>query len=54
MLYSFHLFSYTEVNIIWAAHQTHHSSEDYNLTTALRQSCILKYISWVGMKLTYF
>lgn len=36
-----------EVNIIWAAHQTHHSSEDYNLTTALRQSCILKYISWM-------
>lgn len=27
-----------EVNFIWAAHQTHHSSEDYNLTTALRQS----------------
>ncbi|XP_071154750.1 alkylglycerol monooxygenase-like isoform X1 [Mytilus edulis] len=36
-----------EVNIIWAAHQTHHSSEDYNLTTALRQSCLLKYISWM-------
>lgn len=27
-----------EVNIFWAAHQVHHSSEDYNLTTALRQS----------------
>ncbi|XP_048587138.1 alkylglycerol monooxygenase isoform X2 [Nematostella vectensis] len=27
-----------EVNIIWAAHQVHHSSEDYNLSTALRQS----------------
>ncbi|XP_061182828.1 alkylglycerol monooxygenase-like [Saccostrea echinata] len=36
-----------EVNIIWAAHQTHHSSEDYNFTTALRQSCILRYISWM-------
>ena len=39
---------YTEVNIIWAAHQTHHSSEDYNLTTALRQSSLLRYISWVS------
>lgn len=27
-----------EVNLIWATHQVHHSSEDYNLTTALRQS----------------
>nr|XP_022314509.1 alkylglycerol monooxygenase-like isoform X2 [Crassostrea virginica] len=36
-----------EVNIIWAAHQTHHSSEDYNLTTALRQSSLLRYISWM-------
>ncbi|XP_066279591.1 alkylglycerol monooxygenase-like [Branchiostoma lanceolatum] len=29
-----------EVNILWAAHQVHHSSEDYNLTTALRQSAL--------------
>ncbi|KAK3106255.1 hypothetical protein FSP39_016156 [Pinctada imbricata] len=36
-----------EVNIFWAGHQTHHSSEDYNLTTALRQSALLKYISWI-------
>ncbi|PIK60670.1 putative alkylglycerol monooxygenase [Apostichopus japonicus] len=28
-----------EVNFIWAAHQVHHSSEDYNLSTALRQCC---------------
>ncbi len=27
-----------EVNLFWAAHVVHHSSEDYNLTTALRQS----------------
>lgn len=27
-----------EVNVLWAAHQVHHSSEEYNLTTALRQS----------------
>ena len=27
-----------EVNIFWAGHQVHHSSEEYNFTTALRQS----------------
>ncbi|XP_064644600.1 alkylglycerol monooxygenase-like [Lineus longissimus] len=34
-----------EVNLLWAAHQTHHSSEHYNLTTALRQSASQKYVS---------
>jgi sterol desaturase/sphingolipid hydroxylase (fatty acid hydroxylase superfamily) len=27
-----------EVNILWAAHVVHHQSEDYNLSTALRQT----------------
>lgn len=27
-----------EINILWAAHVVHHSSEEYNLTTALRQT----------------
>jgi alkylglycerol monooxygenase len=27
-----------EVNVLWAAHVVHHQSEDYNLTTALRQT----------------
>ncbi|XP_072821008.1 alkylglycerol monooxygenase isoform X1 [Vicugna pacos] len=35
--YWFHRMAH-EVNIMWAAHQTHHSSEGYNLSTALRQS----------------
>lgn len=35
--YIFHRYSH-EVNLLWGAHQVHHSSEDYNLTTALRQS----------------
>ncbi|XP_078686786.1 alkylglycerol monooxygenase-like [Branchiostoma floridae x Branchiostoma belcheri] len=35
--YWFHRMSH-EVNLLWAAHQGHHSSEDFNLTTALRQS----------------
>ncbi|XP_071789310.1 alkylglycerol monooxygenase-like [Asterias amurensis] len=36
-----------EVNIIWAAHQTHHSSEEYNLSTALRQSIFQRFTSWM-------
>ncbi|KAK4321826.1 hypothetical protein Pmani_007453 [Petrolisthes manimaculis] len=34
-----------EVNLIWASHQVHHSSEDYNLSTALRQSMFQRYFS---------
>ncbi|XP_068008601.1 alkylglycerol monooxygenase isoform X2 [Melanerpes formicivorus] len=44
--YCFHRLSH-EVNILWAAHQIHHSSEDYNLFTALRQSILQRYTSWV-------
>ncbi|GFR29495.1 alkylglycerol monooxygenase [Trichonephila clavata] len=36
-----------EINFIWAAHQVHHSSEDYTLTTALRQSVLLSQILWI-------
>lgn len=35
-----------EVNIFWAAHVVHHSSEEYNLTTALRQSGSA-FFSWI-------
>ncbi|ELK12550.1 Transmembrane protein 195 [Pteropus alecto] len=44
--YWFHRMAH-EVNIMWAGHQTHHSSEDYNLSTALRQSVLQIYTSWV-------
>ena len=36
-----------EINLFWAAHQTHHSSEEYNLSTALRQSMLQQFTSWV-------
>lgn len=35
-----------EVNLIWASHQVHHSSEEYNLSTALRQSMFQRYFSF--------
>jgi len=35
-----------EINLLWAAHQVHHSSEDYNLTTALRQSLMQGFGGW--------
>ncbi|XP_052254865.1 alkylglycerol monooxygenase-like isoform X2 [Dreissena polymorpha] len=44
--YWFHRMAH-EVNFMWAFHQTHHSSEDYNLSTALRQSALQMYTSWV-------
>ncbi len=36
-----------EMNIFWAAHIAHHSSESYNLTTALRQGAIQYSASFV-------
>lgn len=45
MYYWFHRAAH-EINIFWASHQTHHSSEEYNLTSALRQSVFQTYISW--------
>ncbi|XP_046899119.1 alkylglycerol monooxygenase isoform X1 [Hypomesus transpacificus] len=44
--YWVHRFAH-ELNILWAAHQVHHSSEYYNLTTALRQSLTQQFSSWV-------
>ncbi|KAK3089990.1 hypothetical protein FSP39_008264 [Pinctada imbricata] len=44
--YWFHRLAH-EVNFMWAAHQVHHSSEDYNLSTALRQSVLQTYTSWI-------
>lgn len=43
--YWFHRLSH-EINIIWASHSVHHSSEDYNLSTALRQSAFQNFMSW--------
>lgn len=38
----------SEVAIMWSFHQMHHSSEDYNLSTALRQSVLQTYSSFVS------
>ena len=44
--YWFHRFSH-EISIFWAAHAVHHQSEDYNLSTALRQTSTDFLFSWV-------
>ena len=36
-----------EVNLLWAGHVVHHSSEEYNLPVALRQSALHGFMSWV-------
>jgi len=44
-----------EVNIFWAAHQAHHSSEDYNLSTALRQGMLQTTMtSWITTPIALF
>lgn len=42
----------TEINILWAFHQAHHSSEHFNLTTALRQSIFQVYFHCVCLPQT--
>ena len=37
MYYWYHRFSH-QINFLWASHVIHHQSEEYNLTTALRQT----------------
>ena len=44
--YWFHRLAH-EVNVLWGAHVGHHQSEEYNLTTALRQSAFQYAFSWV-------
>ncbi len=34
------------LNITWASHSIHHSSEDYNLSTALRQTSVPNILGW--------
>ena len=36
-----------EVNVLWAAHVVHHQSEDYNLSTALRQTSTGALLGWI-------
>ena len=46
-----------EVRVLWAAHVNHHSSQSYNLATALRQSWVeqlYKYFFWLWMPVLGF
>ena len=44
--YWFHRFSH-EFSLLWAAHAVHHQSEDYNLSTALRQTSTGFLFGWI-------
>lgn len=44
--YWVHRLSHT-VNVMWGSHVVHHSSEEYNLTTALRQTSTPAIFAWV-------
>ena len=44
--YWLHRFGH-ERNILWAAHSVHHQSEDYTLSTALRQTSTGFLLSWI-------
>ena len=44
--YWFHRMSH-ERQLFWASHVAHHQSEDYNLSTALRQTGTGAFVTWV-------
>ena len=44
--YAYHRASH-RVNFLWATHAVHHQSEEYNLSTALRQSWFTSFTSWI-------
>ena len=46
LYYWLHRFGH-EVNLLWAAHVVHHQSEEYNLTTALRQTGSGTLMGWL-------
>jgi sterol desaturase/sphingolipid hydroxylase (fatty acid hydroxylase superfamily) len=46
MYYWFHRWSH-RINLAWGAHSPHHQSEEYNLTTALRQGSFETWFSWL-------
>ena len=46
LYYWYHRLSH-EISVLWAAHAVHHQSEDYNLTTALRQTSTGFLFSWI-------
>jgi sterol desaturase/sphingolipid hydroxylase (fatty acid hydroxylase superfamily) len=45
LYYWFHRMAHRS-NFLWASHITHHSSEEYNLAVALRQSSFQQFCSW--------
>jgi len=44
--YAYHWASH-RINFFWATHAVHHQSEEYNLSTALRQSWFTSLSSWI-------
>ena len=46
MYWTYHWASH-RVNFLWATHAVHHQSEEYNLSTALRQSWFTGVYSWI-------
>lgn len=42
------LLTFSELNFLWALHQVHHSSEDYNFATAIRRHTLQR-VSQIGI-----
>ena len=49
---NYSVFFLKEINLLWAAHQVHHSSEDLNISVSLRQSVVQQFVTWVSIRRT--
>lgn len=45
---------FTEVHVLWAQHQVHHSSEEFNLAVGLRQSALQGWCGFVRLFYVHF
>lgn len=44
----------TEVHILWAQHQVHHTSEDFNMGVGIRQSVLQGWCGFVSTHIVDF
>ena len=45
---TWYILTITEINILWAHHQVHHSSDDFSVSVGLRHGIFNNWLSWVG------
>ena len=45
---TWYVLTLTEIDILWAHHQVHHSSDDFSMSVGVRHGIFNNWLSWVG------